>query len=312
MAKFIVNLQANQLTFETLSTLPQDQLAAKAASRIIILLHGFPDNNHSFNDVWPLLERNYGSATLILAPKMRGYEQSSQVDDDKYYFADYASDVIAFIENIRANEHVPVHVVGHDWGALAAYKAASLRPDLITSMACLAIPYLAKVSPWDVIKRCPLQIYYSSYMWTMQTRWLYGPRLYVSRSYILYIKRLWRCWSPNWQFSCEELENVATTFQESGVADAATAYYRCLFKAIAKGEGSDWVVDFEKIPTLMLGGAVDGCMASVLYDVVNEKLIDQPNAKTVVIPEAGHFMHREKPTVIAKLVIDWFDQFSTP
>lgn len=309
--QFEIQLRSENRVFTTLSNLNEKEVFSRDGkrkwSRVIFFLHGFPDNKSSFNEVSQVILDSFprNERILLLSPSMRGYEPSSQGKQSDYKMSDLAKDVHSWIVSISTNE-TPVHLVGHDWGAIVAFKTASMYPDLVTSIACLAIPYLTNIRPWEFIWYFPDQFYYSSYMFTMQFQWLYKKRL-SDTSEGSYLDKLWRYWSPSWNYTAHEIDTVKKTFQEPGVIDAATAYYRCIANPLNRFE-SRWEVDFAKVPTLMLGGEEDGCMNKKLYELEATKLAGIPSVKVKILANVGHFLHREDPRKVGELISDWFEE----
>lgn len=303
--KHQVKVKANGLEFSATSNWAQESLGVKTPGRLILLLHGFPDDRTTWNAVWPLLEEAYPQA-LIVAPSMRGYEPSTYFrQDNEYSQTEIASDVAQFITTL--GKRAPAYIIGHDWGAIAAFKTAQLYPEIVTKMVTLAIPYLANIPAYRLALQFPQQLWLSSYMLTMQV-----PRLYRSRftqedsdGHNPYLKALWEYWSPGWKFTDEEIGEVYKTLQQPGVIDSTTAYYRQMFKDVVKSpRGSRWIVDFDKVPTLLIGGAKDGCMTVKLFEYEAEVL---GKNNVVIVKDAGHFLQREKPEEVANLIIDYLN-----
>ncbi|MEY8263522.1 MAG: alpha/beta fold hydrolase, partial [Bermanella sp.] len=90
----------------------------------VLCLHGFPDTYHSFRKQVPAL---VAQGYRVVCPVMPGYEESSLKADNRYSI-DYVSDEI--IALTRAVSRDPVHLVGHDWGAITGYAAAAKAPEL--------------------------------------------------------------------------------------------------------------------------------------------------------------------------------------
>lgn len=278
--------------------------------RVIFLLHGFPDNNDSFHDMIPALTGHFGGKTgknvLLLAPLMRGYEASSQGPGNEYCVFELAEDVEAWIKEVNPSNKLPVHIVGHDWGAIVAFKTAAKYPDLVSSVVTLAIPYLANLRAWHFLWYFPWQIWCLSYMLRMQSSLFYGPAFQNVRE-PGYLDLLWRYWSPDWDFLLQ-ISSVRKTLAGPGVLDAATAYYRNIvpWKRLSEFR---WTVDFEKVPTLILGGEKDGCMLASVFDYESKLLASTPKVKVQLLLNVGHFLHREDPNKVAELVCDWIDKY---
>lgn len=301
-----VKLRSDSKYHTALSNYTQKEISDSDYEKIIFFLHGFPDDNTSFNEVAPrFLQLFEGEKVLILIPLLRGYEQSSQHSSDSAYkTSDLAKDVFHFItENLEYDKnYTKIHLIGHDWGAITCFKTASMYPNLIDSIATLAIPYLSNLHLWDLIK-FPEQLYMSSYFLTMQLRYFY-LKLEYETSENSYLNQLWEYWSPNWNYSNADIEHVRKTLQKGTTVDHVTAYYRCLLNPLYI-TNVRWHVDFKQVPTLLLGGRSDGCMSYKLYELEQQKLQHEPNVKIQLLSNVGHFLHREDPVKVSEILIDW-------
>ena len=105
---------------------------------IVVLLHGFPQQSSSWDAVVPAL---HAAGLRTLAPDQRGYSPGARPRGRRAYRVDeLVADVAALVE---AAGGAPVHVVGHDWGAIAAWAFASQRPDLTRTLTALSVPHPA-------------------------------------------------------------------------------------------------------------------------------------------------------------------------
>ncbi|CAH2355020.1 hypothetical protein CLIB1423_20S02234 [[Candida] railenensis] len=306
MNQFTVKLFNGKRTFTTLSSLSDGDILKREYTSVIFLLHGFPDDNTSYNGVWPTLAKDFPQS-LILSPMMRGYEQSSQGKDSEYSISDLSKDIYAWINQVVPPEKrstIPVHLVGHDWGAIAVFRASADYPDLIASASTLAIPYLANIPPYELIWKVPEQLYNSSYMVTMQLSILYKSALTNVAGSNSYLDNLWRYWSPTWNFSPKDIADLKNTITQPGVADSITGYYRCVFNPFNLRQ-LKWRVDFNKVPTLILGGEKDGCMSKKLYNIEMEKFKNTANVKVQLLSNLGHFLQREDPQKVGEVISDW-------
>ncbi|KAG7661238.1 uncharacterized protein J8A68_005234 [[Candida] subhashii] len=304
-----IKLKNGKRTFTTLSNLTESDVYTNVNkwSRLIILLHGFPDINTTFNPIWSDLDKSFGEEqVLLLAPKLRGYEKSSQGPESEYKLTDIAEDVRVWIETLNPDGKYPVHLLGHDWGAIIAYQTANLFPDLITSMVTLAIPYMADTNAWEFLWNCPEQFYLSSYFLTMQSSIIYLPKLIDKNC--KYLGKLWRYWSPTYDFTNDEIQEIGNTFMEEGVADAATSYYRHILKPSTLLK-SRWQVDFDKVPTLIMTGDEDGCMSLRLSQSEAAKLKGRTQVEFKILPNSGHFLQRESPEQVARLATEFFEKY---
>jgi pimeloyl-ACP methyl ester carboxylesterase len=108
---------------------------------LVVLAHGFPDSPHTWDRaIVALAEAGYRAA----APFMRGYYPTA-IPDDRVYDSDtLGRDVIGIIDALGETSAT---VVGHDWGASAAYSAAALHPDRVRQLVTFAIPHPQTLKP---------------------------------------------------------------------------------------------------------------------------------------------------------------------
>src|SRR2546428_1105867 len=94
----------------------------------IVLLHGFPDDAHAFDEVTsPLVKAGYRT----LVPYLRGYGPTRFLDRAHPRLAEQAAigqDVIDFADALGFRRFA---VAGFDWGGRAAAIAAVLHPDRV-------------------------------------------------------------------------------------------------------------------------------------------------------------------------------------
>ena len=104
----------------------------------VVLLHGFPDSGRLWRHQVPALT---GAGYRVIVPDMRGYGRSARpAEVDAYDILHLVSDVGA----VLADAGVPrAHVVGHDWGAAAAWALASVAPDSVDRLVTLSIGHPA-------------------------------------------------------------------------------------------------------------------------------------------------------------------------
>ena len=90
---------------------------------LALCLHGFPDSAYTWHENLPALaERGYRA----VAPFMRGYAPTGLVPDARYHVSALTDDAIALHEALGGDERAVI--IGHDWGADAAYGAGALAP----------------------------------------------------------------------------------------------------------------------------------------------------------------------------------------
>jgi len=124
----ITSLQRQGLIFDVFDEGPID-------GEVVVLLHGFPERSTSWHKVVPLLhERGYRT----IAMDQRGYSPGARPKHRwAYRVGNLMEDVVALIDLIGG----PVHLVGHDWGAIPAWAIAIDRPELLHTLTAISVPH---------------------------------------------------------------------------------------------------------------------------------------------------------------------------
>src|ERR1700735_2187989 len=103
---------------------------------LVLLLHGFPDTAHTWDDLRP---RIAAKGYRAVSPYMRGYQPTAipAADPDQETLA---RDPLALIDALGARDAI---VIGHDFGATTAYGAAAIGAGRVTKLFVIGIPHPA-------------------------------------------------------------------------------------------------------------------------------------------------------------------------
>ncbi len=289
-------VSANGLTFEC--------LRAGDGDRLVLCLHGFPDDAGTME---PLLARFADEGFTAVAPYLRGYGPTDPAPDGDYTTVAMAKDAIALAEELADDEAV---LVGHDWGAAGAYAAAAIAPGRFSHLVALAVPPRFV----DILPEYPRQWLRSWYIVLFQLPWL-PERLLRARDFAL-VESLWETWSPTWDYPEDRLEAVTDTFGEPGTVEAALTCYRQFGRQAAEKlvddaierrfrAGSDPDSDGGgiEVPALVVAGKEDGCIGHELFDDADDAFAGR--CRCVKIRGAGHFVHQERPDVVADEILSF-------
>ncbi len=290
-----IQLKANGLSFSAYEM---------GQGPLVLCLHGFPDHNRSFRHQLPALA---GAGYRAIAPMLRGYEPSSQPPPGSksggYHVVRMAEDVIGWLDHLKEEK---CHLVGHDWGAVIGYAVAALAPQRFHSLSTLAVPPLRRLA--QGIRKFPGQARKSWYMMFFQLRGV--SDFWVERNNFAFLDKLWRDWSPRWDYPKDEMDLLKSTFKQPGVKKAALGYYRAFFDARSEGARATRKLTGSKIsvPTLSMTGATDGCMDTRLYDAVCNPEDFPSGLRVVRVQGAGHFLHQEKPEEVNRHLLEWLTE----
>lgn len=252
---------------------------------LVLLVHGFPDTAHSWDGTRAALA---GAGFRAVAPFTRGYAPTDVPGTEAYDSDTLGRDLIALIQALGHGERAVV--IGHDWGASAAYSAAAMAPELLTMLVTIAIPHPASLTP------TPSALWAVRHFFALSRR--SAPR-WVPNDDFAYVDELLRRWSPRWNPGPEESAAVKAIFRNPKNLEAALGYYRAL---------RPWPPSSHKlkisVPTASFAGDSD-LVAPAAYEKARSRFT---GPYEVVQMPGGHFMHREHPAIFnEKLlrVLEW-------
>ena len=105
---------------------------------LVILMHGWPELGLSWRHQVPAL---VAAGWQVAVPDMRGYGQSDKPEDPSAYTLNIvAQDMGAIAAALGAEKWVSV---GHDWGALAAWRCALYYPQNVAAVCGMSVPHAA-------------------------------------------------------------------------------------------------------------------------------------------------------------------------
>jgi pimeloyl-ACP methyl ester carboxylesterase len=287
-------VRANSLQFGVLEA---------GSGPLALCLHGFPDSADTWRHPLPALA---GVGFHAVAPFMRGYAPTAVPADDAYHLGALVADAVALHEVLGGDGNAVL--IGHDWGAEAAYAAAAFAPDRWQRLVTLAVPPAALdevlFNDYEQLKR---------FFYLFMFRDPAGlAEAVVARDEMAYLDKLWRDWSPGFQPG-EHLARVKQCLRQPASLAAALGYYRAAgatgTTSQVPGTAARYAAEQRAAarqapqPTLYLHGARDGCIGVDLAR--GAKRLLAPSSRMVVIDDAGHFLHLEKPGQVNDHILTW-------
>lgn len=283
-------VQANGLHFAYLD---------HGAGPLVLALHGFPDFPRTFRyQIHALTQAGF----RVVAPYMRGYFPTEAPSNGPYESAVLVQDALALIDTLATQ---PVILLGHDWGAVAAYGAAILAPHKVAKLITLAVPHGGALR--TALLSNPAQQRRSWYIFFFQMPFAEAA---VAHADFIFLEQLWRDWSPGWSYSADELAAVKAVFRKPGVLHAALSYYRDTFNP---ARHHPILADIRArqgepvgVPALYIHGAQDGCIGVEMTDGMERAFTASLDKR--IIADAGHFVHQEKPEEVNRLLLEFIKQ----
>ncbi|MGH3090443.1 MAG: alpha/beta fold hydrolase [Rubrobacteraceae bacterium] len=275
-------------------------------SRPVVLVHGFPDDARTWEKVsGPLAQAGHRT----IAPYVRGYGETRFLDDStprSGQLAALGADLIEFTEALGLERFV---LVGHDWGARATYILASLYPERVSSLINLAVGYGTN-DPGQKLSPAQTQNYWYQWYFNMEK-----GRKELEENRRAFCEHLWKVWSPNWDFSDEEFETTARSFDNSDFARVAIHSYRHRW---ANAEGDPAYDDLEerladlpriRVPTTVLMGEDDG--ATLPETSEGKEGFFTKDYERRVLSGVGHFVQREVPEAVVEAILERVERDGT-
>jgi pimeloyl-ACP methyl ester carboxylesterase len=284
------SVQTAELEIAYLERGPRDGLP-------VLLVHGFPDDAQTWHR---LAEALAVVGYRTIAPFLRGFGATRFLRETERTgeIAALASDLVAFADALGIARF---HIVGHDWGARAAYAVAALWPERLYALCALSNPY-GTTTPAQTLSVEQTRAYW--YQWYFAT-----PRgeneLTTNRR--AFCRALWRFWSPNWGFSDAEYERTAASFENPDFVTIALSSYRQRWGFIPGAGGYAAVRDRLlalppiAVPTLTLLGADDG--ATLPSSAIGKETLFSGPYRVETIAGSGHFLQREQPALVTERVV---------
>jgi pimeloyl-ACP methyl ester carboxylesterase len=270
---------------------------------LALCMHGYPDTAWTWRFLGPALAAD---GWRVVAPFMRGYAPTDLAPDGIYQIGALARDVITAHTALGGDGRAVL--IGHDWGAVAVYVAASVEPERFSRVVGLAVPPPAMLmkrpgSAREFVADLPVTIRQLRYSWYMGFQQL---PVISERALPRLIPRLWSAWSPGYDAS-EDLAHVWESLDSPARLTAALRYYRALAQPWQRSP--EYAREQRTIyrqppqPLLYLHGRNDGCMQAALVDRADEAL--EPPSGAEVLDGCGHFLQLERPEDVNRRIAEF-------
>jgi pimeloyl-ACP methyl ester carboxylesterase len=272
----------------------------------VILLHGFPDDVHAWDEVAPPLVKG---GYRVLVPYLRGYGPTRFLDAAAPRMAEQAAigqDVIDFADALRLPRFA---VSGYDWGGRAAAIAAALHPDRIRA-AVLIGGYTVQNTVAPTQPGPPEAERAAWYQWYFN---LERGRAGLAANRRALCRLLWQTWSPTWHFTDETYNRTAPSFDNPDFVDVVIHSYRHRM-GNAPGEPRFLAIEQQlaqrpkiEAPAITLYGGDDTLGRGTPEASPAERAVLPKLMAHRVVPGAGHFLPREKPEAVSAALLEVLD-----
>ncbi|MGW2775407.1 alpha/beta fold hydrolase [Streptomyces olivaceoviridis] len=277
--------------------------AGPAHGPVVILLHGWPYDIHSYVDVAPLLAdlgyrvivpylRGHGSTRFLSSRTPRNAEQSA-----------IALDIIALMDALKIHRAV---FAGFDWGSRTADIIAALWPERVKALVSTSGYVITNVKS-QLTPAAPAVEHNWWYQWYFATdrgkQAMENPEERVALC-----RYVWTLVSPNWNFSDATFDRTAQAFLNPDYAAIVLYNYRWRIGLI---EGEPRYDRYEKllaaqppihVPTITLDPALDPFTPPGDGTAYRGHFTGKYEHRTIA--NIGHNLPQEAPTTFAQAVVD--------
>lgn len=253
---------------------------------------------HAFWYSWRFQIPALAAGYRVVAPDMRGYNLSEKpLGIAAYHIDNLVADAAAMLQTFGGD--AGGFLVGHDWGGLVAWHTAARHPELVKKLVVLNAPHPARYL--EVLRQSPLQRLRSVYVAFFQLPWL--PERLLTRGRGRYtVQTLRRSLHTPENFTFDDVQRYREAITRPGAATAALNYYRSMaWRTLLAGMREE--PRPIRMPTLLLWGADDPALD--IRNTEREPLLRWAPDLRIVLLEAGHFVHIDRPDDVNEKIIDF-------
>lgn len=275
--------------------------AGPANGPVVVLLHGWPYDIHTYVDVAPLLA---SAGYRVLVPFLRGYGTTTFLSDKtprNGQQAAIATDIVAFMDALKVERAT---IGGCDWGARTANIIAAVWPERCKAMVSVSGYLIGSqaANKMPLPPKAELEWWYQFYFATERGRAGYDK---YRREFS---KLIWQLASPKWHFDDATFDRTASAFDNPDHVAIVINNYRW---RLDLAEGEQKFDELEKrlatgpvisVPTITLEGDANG--APHPDPSAYAKKFSGKYAHRTITGGIGHNLPQEAPNAFAQAVID--------
>jgi pimeloyl-ACP methyl ester carboxylesterase len=275
--------------------------AGPSGGPVVILLHGWPYDIHSYVDVAPLLA---AAGYRVIVPYLRGYGTTRFLSRETFRNGQpsvVAVDIIALMDALKIQKAI---LAGFDWGGRTADIMAALWPERCKALVSVS-GYLIGSQESGKIPLPPnaeLQWWYQYYFATERGRAGYDKYRHD------FAKLIWQIASPKWNFDDATFDRTAASFENPDHVAIVIHNYRW---RLGLAEGEPKYDDLEKrlaeapvitVPAITLEGDANGAPHPDPSSYA--KKFSGKYAHRTIKGGVGHNLPQEAPQAFAEAVVD--------
>ena len=275
--------------------------AGPGSGPVVILLHGWPYDIHSFDEVTPLLA---AAGYRVLVPYLRGYGPTRFLSDATFRNGQpsaLAVDVIDFMDALKIKRAT---LAGFDWGARSADIVAALWPERCKALVAVS-GYLIgnqEAGRMPLPPKAELEWWYQFYFATERGRLGYEKYRHD------FAKLIWQIASPKWNFDDATFARSAASFDNPDHVSIVIHNYRW---RLGLAQGEPRYDDLEKrlaaapvitVPTITLESDANGAPHPDPSAYASK--FSGRYSHRHITGGVGHNLPQEAPRAFAQAVVD--------
>jgi pimeloyl-ACP methyl ester carboxylesterase len=266
---------------------------------VIILLHGWPYDIHSYVDVAPILVK---AGYRVIIPYLRGYGTTrflSSATPRNGQQAAIASDIVALMDALKISKAT---FGGFDWGARTADIIAALWPERCNALVAVSGYIITNraVNLQPLSPNAELGWWYQYYFATERGKAGYSVN---TRDFN---RLIWQIASPKWNFDETTYGRSAAAFDNPDHVAIVIHNYRWRL-SLVEGEAKYDALENRlaagpliTVPTITIGSDFDGAAAN---GAAYAKKFVGPH-KHIILNGIGHDVPQEAPEAFANAIIE--------
>jgi pimeloyl-ACP methyl ester carboxylesterase len=268
---------------------------------VVILLHGWPYDIHSYIDVVPLLTK---AGYRVIVPHLRGYGSTRFLDAHAVRNGEpaaLAADVVALMDALKIDKAI---LAGYDWGARSADIVAALWPQRVKGLVSVS-GYLIgsqEAGKQPLPPSAEQQWWYQFYFATERGQAGYDKNRHD------FAKLIWQTASPQWRFDNPTFDRSAASLENPDHVAITIHNYRWRL-GLAAGETKyagleSRLAQFPAItvPTITMEGDANG--APHPEPAAYAKRFTGKYKHELISGGIGHNLPQEAPRALADAVIE--------
>ena len=269
----------------------------------VVLLHGFPYDVHSFDEVAPILAK---SGRRVIVPYLRGYGPTRFTDAATPRTGQQAAlgnDLLALLDALHIKQCT---LAGFDWGARAACVVAALHPERVKGLITSGgVGYNIQNMNLFLKARKPDWERAHWFYWYLNSKRGMAAFTADPAGFCHY---LWQTFSPSWKFTDAVFAQTAASFNNPDFVAVALHSYRY---RIGEVEGDPALEAIERklaaspkiiVPTIVLQGADEGIDRPETLEEIQPHFTSLKRA--AALKGVGHNAPQEAPELFAAAILE--------